>query len=97
MKNKLTILMILITQFGLVSNLMAATGVREDTSMFLVWMFLGMCALIVIMQLLPAIFLVFGMCKSLYSGEKLLVKTNVRGEEEPSLSETGELSKWRPL
>lgn len=81
MKRKLTILMVLATQFGLVSNLMAATGAREDSSMFLVWMFLGMCALIVIMQLLPALFLVFGMLRSLWSGEKSPVKVNVGGEE----------------
>lgn len=81
MKSKLTILMVLATQFGPVSNLMAATGAREDTSMFLVWMFLGMCALIVIMQLMPALFLVFGMLKSLYAGDKRPAKVNVSSEE----------------
>jgi hypothetical protein len=76
MKSKLTILMILTTQIGLASNLMAATGVREDTSMVLVYLFLGMCAMIVIMQLMPALFLLFGMLKSLVSGEKGQVKAN---------------------
>jgi hypothetical protein len=81
MKNTIVTLIALLAQLGLASNLMAATGAREDTSMFLVWMFLGMCALIVILQLMPAMFLVFGMLKSLYSGEKNSVKVNVAGEE----------------
>ena len=81
MKSKLTILMVLATQFGLASNLMASTAVREDTSMFLVYLFLGMCALIVIMQLMPAMFLLFGMLKSLFTGEKKVVKANVGGKK----------------
>ncbi len=81
MKSKLTILMILATQFGLASNLMAAAGAREDSSMILVYLFLGMCALIVIMQLMPALFLVFGMLKSLFSGSKGQVKTSTLGKE----------------
>ena len=81
MKSKLTILMVMAIQFGLVSNLMAATGAREDTSMFLVWIFLGMCSLIVIMQLLPAVFLVIGMMKSLFAGDKSPAKVNIPSEE----------------
>lgn len=81
MKSKMTIFMVLATQLGLASNLMAATGVREDGSMFLVWMFLGMCALIVIMQLMPAMFLLFGMLKSLYTGNKDQVKVNAISKE----------------
>jgi hypothetical protein len=76
MKSKLTITMVLVSLFGISSDLMAATAVREDTSMFLVYMFLGMCALIVIMQLLPALFLIFGTLKSLFLGEKKEVKAN---------------------
>jgi len=82
MKSKLTIMMVLATQVGLASEVMAATAVREDTSMFLVYMFLGMCALIVIMQLMPALFLTFGMLKSLFSGEKKPVKASAVGENE---------------
>jgi hypothetical protein len=76
MKSKLTITMVLVSLFGISSDLMAATTVREDTSMLLVYMFLGMCALIVIMQLMPALFLIFGTLKSLFSGEKKEVKAN---------------------
>ena len=74
MKNKMTVLMILAALFGLVPDLMAATAGREDASMFLVWLFLGMCALIVIIQLMPALFLIFGMVKSLFAGAKSQVK-----------------------
>jgi len=81
MKNILIILMILATLFGLTSDLMAATAVREDTSMFLVYMFLGMCALIVITQLMPALFLTFAMLKSLFTGEKKEVKVNTAVDE----------------
>ncbi len=70
MKNKLAIMMVFVAQFGLATNLMAATGVREDTSMFLVWAFLGMCALIVIVQLLPAMLLTFGLVRSLFGSSK---------------------------
>jgi hypothetical protein len=81
MKNTLTILMVLAAQLGLASNLMAASVVREDSSMLLVWMFLGMCALIVIIQLMPAMFLMFGMLKSLFTGSKSQVKANVNAKE----------------
>ncbi|MCK4507094.1 MAG: hypothetical protein KAU27_01035 [Desulfuromonadales bacterium] len=82
MKTKMTILMVLISQFGLASNLMAAaSAVREDTSMYLVWVFLSMCALIVIVQLLPALFLGIGMVKSFSSGTKSLAKENALGKK----------------
>ncbi len=38
---------------------LAASG-REDSSSFLVWAFLSVCGLIVIVQLLPVIFMAFG-------------------------------------
>lgn len=75
MKSKLTVMMVLVTQLGLATQLMAATGVREEASMFLVWAFLGMCALIVIVQLMPAMLLTFGLLKSLFgSGKQSPVK-----------------------
>jgi len=82
MKRKMTILMmVLATQCGLATNLFAATGVREDGSMLMVWAFLCMCALIVIVQLLPALFLVFGMVKSVFSSSKSPVEAEVASEE----------------
>ena len=70
MKSKKTIMMVLATQFGLATNLMAATGGREDNSSYLVWAFLSMCALIVIVQLTPAIMLTFGMMKALFTSSE---------------------------
>jgi hypothetical protein len=82
MKSKMTILMVLATQFGLITNLMAESGVREDSSSFLVWAFLGMCALIVIVQLVPATVLVLGMLRSLFTDEKQSpVEISISSEE----------------
>ncbi len=70
MKKTMTILMVLAAQFGLATNLMAATGVREDSSSILVWAFLVICALIVIVQLMPAMVLAFGLIKTVFTDEK---------------------------
>lgn len=56
--------------FGSASKLLAATTERIDTSSFLIWAFLGMCALIVIVQLIPAMMLVFGMIKAVFSNSE---------------------------
>lgn len=81
MRTKTTFLTLLAIQFGWTANLMASTGAREDNSMLLVYLFLGMCALIVIMQLLPAMFLLLGMVKSLFSGNRGQVKANAGGRK----------------
>lgn len=46
-----------------VTPALAATGVREDHSGILVWAFLGLCALIVVAQLVPAALMLVGMVK----------------------------------
>ncbi|BCA79985.1 hypothetical protein [Desulfuromonas sp. AOP6] len=51
--------------FGSASSVLAATGMREDNSGIIVWVFLGFCALIIVAQLLPAILLAVGMVKGL--------------------------------
>ncbi len=45
----------------------AATGAREDNSMTLVYIFLGVCGLIIFLQLIPVFALGFGMIKGLFS------------------------------
>ena len=40
---------------GLTATAFAATGGREDHSTLVVWAFLGFCALIVLVQVLPAL------------------------------------------
>lgn len=49
---------------------LAATGLREDHSGFLVWAFLGLCALIVVAQIAPAALLVVGMIKGLVESRR---------------------------
>lgn len=48
---------------------LAEAGTRQDNSQFLVWAFLGMCALIVIIQLLPVAMIAFGLVKGLAKGK----------------------------
>lgn len=48
-----------------VSSAFAAGTVREDNSGLFVWMFLGFCALIVVVQVVPALLMLFGFAKGL--------------------------------
>lgn len=50
---------------GSASNAFAAGGGREDSSGLFVWIFLGFCALIVVVQVIPALLLFFGFAKGL--------------------------------
>jgi len=45
------------------TQVLAEAGSRQDHSDFLVWAFLGMCALIVIIQLMPVIMIAYGLVK----------------------------------
>lgn len=49
---------------------LAEAGARQDDSQFLVWAFLGMCALIVIVQLMPVAVIAFGLIKGLAKGKE---------------------------
>jgi hypothetical protein len=49
---------------------LAETAARQDNSQYLVWAFLGMCALIVIVQLMPVIILAYGLVKGLFKGKE---------------------------
>ncbi len=51
--------------FFSVSNAFAAGGAREDNSGLFVWIFLGFCALIVVVQIVPAVLMLFGFAKGL--------------------------------
>ena len=70
MKGTRTALLTLAASAGLATNLFAASAERVDSSSILIWAFLGMCALIVILQLMPAMMLVFGMIKAVFSSEE---------------------------
>ena len=45
----------------------AAAGVREDNSMTLVYLFLGVCGLIIFLQLIPVFALGYGVLKGIFS------------------------------
>ena len=45
----------------------AATGAREDNSMSLVYLFLGVCGLIIFLQLIPVFALGYGIVKGIFS------------------------------
>lgn len=59
---------------GTASSAFAGSGASEDNSGFLVWGFLGMCGLIVALQLLPSLMVMLGFAKAV-GGEKKKVET----------------------
>lgn len=65
MKSLTPIISALVLLLGSVSTAFAASGAREDNSGIFVWIFLGFCALIVVMQLMPAVFMMLGIAKGL--------------------------------
>ena len=54
MKLKTLFSALTITFLGTATSVMAATTGREDHSLFLTWVFLGVCGLIIVLQLLKA-------------------------------------------
>lgn len=44
----------------------AETGAREDSSNVLVWAFLGICGLIIFLQMVPVISLAYGLVKGIF-------------------------------
>jgi len=48
----------------------AASATPDDGSQLVVWAFLGMCALIVILQVVPLVVMSFGMVKALFKGKE---------------------------
>jgi hypothetical protein len=59
------------------THAMAEASTRQDHSQFLVWAFLGMCALIVIIQLMPVAMLTYGLVKGLLKGKAETAATEV--------------------
>ena len=52
----------------------AATAGREDNSMMLVYLFLGVCALIIFLQLIPVFALGFGLLKGFFGAKDKATK-----------------------
>ena len=57
------------TLLVLSSPVLAAAGPREDSSNVLVWAFLGICGLIIFLQMVPVLTMAFGLVKGIF-GEK---------------------------
>jgi hypothetical protein len=55
----------------------AATGARADGSGLVVWLFLGFCALIVLLQLAPAIAMIVGLAKGAAETRQEMVEETV--------------------
>jgi hypothetical protein len=70
MKTNVAILMSGAMFFTPATRALAETAARQDNSQYLVWAFLGMCALIVIVQLMPVIILAYGLVKGLFKGKE---------------------------
>ena len=49
---------------------LAETGARTDNSMTLVYLFLGVCGLIIFLQLIPVFALGYGMVKGIFGQKK---------------------------
>ncbi len=53
---------------------LAGSGARSDNSGFVVWVFLGFCALIVVAQIVPALMVMLGFVKGIAEGKENTVK-----------------------
>jgi len=62
------------------SSALAEAGARQDSSQLLVWAFLGMCALIIIVQLLPVAMLTYGLVKGLFKGKEASAEVEVTAD-----------------
>ena len=71
MKTITRITLTLTTVLGLVTPVFAESAARQDDSNVLVWAFLGACALIIFMQLVPVVTLAFGLVKGATSKEEV--------------------------
>lgn len=69
MKSTLRTILTAAAVLGTTTLAQAATA-QDDGSQLVVWAFLGMCALIVILQIVPLIILAFGMVKALFKGKE---------------------------
>lgn len=59
----------------------AATGARADGSGLVVWLFLGFCALIVMLQLAPAIAMIVGLAKGAAATRQEMVEETVETDQ----------------
>lgn len=77
MKTTARTMMMAATLMGTATFAHAAAKANEDGSQLAVWIFLGMCALIVVVQLFPLCFMAFGLLKGLAKGKTESTETPV--------------------
>lgn len=70
MKITTKIMTVISTLVVLCSPALAASGAREDSSNVLVWAFLGICGLIIFLQMVPVLSLTYGLIKGIAGGKK---------------------------
>ena len=70
-----TLQLTVVTALGSASSVFAATGAREDNSGVYVWIFLGMCALIVVAQIMPALLIITGLVKGMEGRKESATET----------------------
>jgi hypothetical protein len=56
------------------SSVINSFGARQDNSMTLVYVFLGMCGMIIFLQIIPLLILVYGSFKAMFTVGKVKVK-----------------------
>jgi hypothetical protein len=66
MKKMKQVILSLILSFGSLVPAFAQAGAREDNSMVLTYLFLGTCALIILLQFAPLMAMVFGIVKGIF-------------------------------
>jgi len=81
MNTKRTIPLLSAVLLAPATQALAEAGNRQDHSDFLVWAFLGMCALIVVIQLMPVIMIAYGLVKGLVKGKETPAEAKVTAEE----------------
>ena len=50
--------------------MLAATVTREDSSSLLVWAFLGICGLIILLQMVPVLSMAYGLLKGVFGSRQ---------------------------
>ncbi len=74
MKKLTKISLTTITFLATTIPVLAETGARSDDSMTLVYVFLGVCSLIIFLQLIPVLVLGFGFIKGIFGHKEEEVK-----------------------
>ena len=63
-------IMTVVALLGTTTGALAATTAQSDGSQLAINIFLGMCALIIVVQLFPMLFMLYGLVKGLTQGKK---------------------------